>query len=173
MKLHSKGPSIFVSIFVMILLGVVNYVWYKNYKRNLVYQIERPPQKSLGFIRSITEGASFQVEFDDALWLTGREAEDAAIRLGVCTEGSRSECTPNGYLITNTNQETVAIFLAPEAQIEMVTYRTGEPDDGPESITPGEFASLINNSALPWNSVPYHVTLQNSRIIKIEEQYIP
>ncbi|MEK7649834.1 MAG: hypothetical protein AAB367_02665 [Patescibacteria group bacterium] len=131
-------------------------------------------RRALGFIREIrTQNGNLVLMFDDALWLTGREAEDAAIEAGHCSTETRGECTPNDYFIENKNTQTIALELPQATLIFMETYETGEPGDKKENITTNKLVDLINDPSLHWNKLPYWITTRGTRITTIEEQYIP
>lgn len=127
-----------------------------------------------GFIRKIElKDGKYFAGFDNAVWLNGLEAENAAIRAGHCTEESRAECLPNGYFILNVDKTPVETEISKSVVIEMETLETGEPGDKKEIIPLEKLAELVNNATLPWNQLPYHLVIENNRIIKISEQYIP
>lgn len=161
----------------IILLGVAIFI-FTYYFLNFNFS---PPQKNFtesttlfGFIASIQKesGKTF-VLFDNAEFLTGREAQEAAIRAGVCTEETRDECTPNDYFIENIDTRTQKIELSEDVSISMETYVSGIPGDAKEPISLVTFTEIINDPSLHWNKLPYWITLQNSKITQIKEQYIP
>lgn len=127
-----------------------------------------------GFIRSVEEGpGGTAILFDDATWLSGREGEDAAIEAGLCTEETRNECLPNDFFILNEDMETLRVPVAEDAEVVMETYRTGEPGDAGEELSIEDFTVLINNEELHWSELPYHVTVEDGDVVRIEEQYVP
>ena len=127
----------------------------------------------LGFIHEV-DLASNELAFDDAVWLTGVEAQDAAIEAGYCTESNRSECTPNGYFIKNASKVDETILIDETASFYMQTWKmeeTGEVTTREISYT--EFADLVNNTDLHWRQLPYTITVYGGRVTKVEEVYIP
>jgi hypothetical protein len=130
-------------------------------------------EKQLGFIKSISLGTKSKLVFDDARWLTGKEAEDAAIRSGICTEETRNECLPNDYFIENTLYTEAYIPIATAVQVVMQTYTAETQGVVATEIPFSEFTKLINNKSLHWAKLPYYITVQNGEITFIEEVYIP
>lgn len=127
----------------------------------------------LGFIHAVGTGSDGYIEFDDAVWLSGTEGEDAAIRRGVCTEATRAECLPNDYFIENETKEDETIPLDQKALFSMQTWKAGDQGIKKQPISLAGFASLINDDTLQWRMLPYLVTVQQGRVIRIEEVYIP
>lgn len=125
-----------------------------------------------GFIRSL-DTEKRMISFDDALWLSGRAGENAAIAAGLCTEEARSECLPNDYYIYNESKITTTIPLAENLTVYMVTWNAGEQGVKRQFIKLDDFVKLINDNSLNWNQLPYNVTVKNNEVIMIEEVYIP
>lgn len=126
----------------------------------------------LGFIRAVDPEAR-TVMFDRATWLSGRAGEDAAIAAGLCTEATRSECLLNDYFIENADTTTVPLALLEDVTVIMQTYDAGPYGIGAREISLPTFASLINDEALHWNTLPYTVTLEQDAVVSVEEVYIP
>ena len=128
---------------------------------------------TFGFIRSATTGTTAQIAFDDALWLSGSAGEDAAIQAGLCTEATRAECLPNDFFIYNETEKSTSLPLDPSAVIYMLTWHAEEQGVKRENIRLFDFAKLVNDPNQHWNKLSYNVTIQDGRIIMIEEVYIP
>lgn len=126
-----------------------------------------------GFIRSINTEAPVTISLDDAVWRTGTAAEDAAIRAGMCTEATRSECVPNDYFIENVSPLTMTLLVDSKAVLKMKTWNTGGVGIQDRDISVTEFASLINDASAHWNKLPYRVTIVDDMVVKIEEIYVP
>lgn len=126
-----------------------------------------------GFIRNVNVEAPITISLDDAVWLAGRAAEDAAIRAGRCTEANRAECVSNDFFIDNVSPLTVALLLDPKASIKMKTWKTGGVGIQEREISATEFAGLINDTKAQWNTRPYRVTVIDDIVVKIEEMYVP
>ena len=128
-----------------------------------------------GFIRGISENGNHRILFDEAEWLTGVEAENAAIAAGQCTQENRQECLPNGYYIKNTTAEQKEIVLDSRANIVMQTWKMEETGSvAARPIQVGEFIfSVIRERSEVYTQVPYRITLANGTVVKIEEVYVP
>ena len=127
----------------------------------------------LGFIHALTDNNT-AFDFDDATWLTGAAAEDAAIEAGLCTEETRGECTPNDFFIKNEVVKDERLVLDPNTLVLMMTWRMEETSEvAPHEISLADFATLINDPALHWSSLPYAVVVADSVVVQIEEVYVP
>ncbi len=132
-----------------------------------------PTGKYLGFIHALTDNGT-SMDFDDAVWLTGTEAEDAAIRANLCTEETRDECTPNGYFIENTTPKDERVSVSLDASVTMQTWKMEETGQVMEQdLSLSEFADLINDPALHWHNLPYEITVKDNIVTHIAEIYVP
>ncbi len=163
---------------ILILLIVVVGLFYalNGYIYNEKQGAETPALSNgehLGFIHALIDNNT-AMDFDDAIWLTGTAAEDAAIAAGICTEETRNECTPNGYFIQNSTRDDARISIDPQTVVVMQT-KNMEETGGIEAkqISLTEFASLINDQNLHWNELPYTITITNNTVTRIAEVYIP
>ncbi len=139
----------------------------------VLLRMESTTGEQLGFIHAVVEDEAVML-FDDALWLTGTEAENAAIAAGHCTQETRTDCLPNGYFILNATQRDEQIAVSPSAEVIMQTYNmseTGEVRDYPISLT--EFARLINDPDLHFSKLPYTITVEDGEVTRVAEVYIP
>lgn len=127
-----------------------------------------------GFIRAITDNGT-RIDFDDARWLTGKEGEDAAIEVGICTETTRKECLPNGFFIKKTSTiATQSYTLDPHVRIIMQTWNmenTGNVED--QEITLHDFVEVMASTTTIWSKVPYRIFLTKGAITAIREVYVP
>jgi hypothetical protein len=132
-------------------------------------------QKVLGgYIRSVNMEAPVTIHLDDAVWLTGKSAEDSAIAAGLCTEATRATCLQNGFFISNPTQTVRSLMISPTAKLFMKTWNTGGAGIQEREIRIDEFAKLIQDGTAKWSTkVPYRVTTDNDVVIKIEELYVP
>lgn len=126
-----------------------------------------------GFIRAVVDNQT-AMDFDGAVWLSGTAGEEAAIRAGLCTPETRSECLPNDFYIENISTETRRFTLSPETRVFMQTWGMEESGEVATREVPlAQFAELINTPELHWQSLPYMVTVTEGVALFIEEIYIP
>jgi hypothetical protein len=127
----------------------------------------------LGFIHAFTDNNT-AIDFDESLWLTGTEAEDAAIRAGLCDEETRGDCLPNDFFIENAEVQDERVAIAPGVKISMQTWKMEETGEvAAREISLSDFAALIDDPAAHWQELPYRITIDNNMVTNIEEVYIP
>jgi hypothetical protein len=127
-----------------------------------------------GYIRAINTENPVTIQLDDAVWLTGKTAEDSAIAAGLCTEATRTTCLQNGFFISNPSQDVRSLIISPSAKLTMKTWNTGGAGIQEREIRVDEFAKLIQDGSAKWSkTVPYRVTTDNDIVVKIEELYVP
>ena len=134
---------------------------------------DRGGDEAVGFIRAVTTNGNYGITFDEALFLTGTEGEDAAIAAGRCTDATRSSCLPNDFIISNESETTDQLEFATGIRITMQTL--GMEQDGVQEreITKQEFERLINDPQAEWRQLPYRVTKRSGLVVAIEEIYVP
>lgn len=130
-------------------------------------------EESVGFIRSVSTNGNYGILFDEALWLTGTEGEDAAIAAGYCTESRRSECLPNDFIISNASETTELLEFATDISITMQTLDMEKEGVRDTIITKQEFERLINDPQAHWRQLPYRIMIRNGLVSEVEEIYIP
>lgn len=113
------------------------------------------------------------ITFDEAKWLTGVEAQDAAIKAGLCSEETRAECTPNDFFIVNDATTTEAVRFATNPTIAMFTLSAESEGVRETQISKEELANLINDSEAHWSKLPYQMLIENGVITILEEVYVP
>jgi hypothetical protein len=96
-------------------------------------------------------------------WFTDQAAIAAAIEDGVIEPG---EIIPNGYYIRNENPRWRTIEIDPAATVSLTVYPYGQVDD-PQIVSLERFADL----SLGWSE--YWITMEDGRVVAIEQQYIP
>ena len=161
--------KIFIGIIVVVVIGVGGIFAVRFSAHNTPVVLS--DGQHLGFIRSFSEG---MIYFDDAVWLTGRAGEDAAIRAGICTEQTRVDCLPNDYFIENVDTTAVPIALSADMTVTMQTWKMSETGDVADyPISASEFFILINNKGQHWNTLPYTITVHYGIVTDIREVYIP
>ena len=157
------------SVVVLCLLSVAFVM-----RQGSTTQSESTPESSdvrFGFVRTVTGDATLL--FDEARWLTGKEGEDAAIAAGICTETTRNECLPNDFFIGNDATTTTLLVLSENVVIALLTLHMEEEGIKENLIDVAEFAKLINDPALHWNTLPYQMIVENGEVTILEEVYVP
>lgn len=125
-----------------------------------------------GFIRGI-DAAARTIEFDDARWLVGSDAEDAAIAAGLCTEETRDDCIPNDYFILNEATTTERLQFSIDPHIAMMTLNAEESGVQETRVSLDEFVKLLHDTKAAWSDLPYQILLENGVITIVEEVYVP
>ncbi len=127
----------------------------------------------LGHIHQI-DAQKMTLAFNEAVLLTGKPGQDAAIEAGHCTEKTRAECLPNDYFIKNIGVSDQIISISQNAHSFMQTWKMEETGKVmTREIKLSDLAELINNPSLHWQILPFNITIQNGEITHIEELYIP
>lgn len=163
--------TLILGLLVIVISGLVVAV--KNVNLSNSPDMPNGGKVELGFIRAVNLGGDDTLLFDDAIWLSGREAEDAAIDAGLCTNDTRSECLPNDFFILNVSKETETLEIDPRARFFTKTFDAEDTGILDKEINLARFAGLINDTQAYWNKLPYNVTVKNRRIIKVQEVYVP
>jgi hypothetical protein len=101
-------------------------------------------------------------------WFTDQAAVDAAIEDGVTVDPGI-----NGYYIRNVNPRWRTIRIDPGATVSLATYPYGDPSD-PTIVSLKRFGNLFysyDGRLLQYS--PFWITVEDTRIVAIEEQFIP
>jgi hypothetical protein len=130
--------------------------------------------ETFGYIRSVsTAGGRVTIAFDEAEWLSGKEAQQAAEEDGATPPG---EPVPNDYYIRNRDTTTRTLEVVAEAKI--TARRCGACREG----KPGNLADFIAAFGETGQSYmddyrgaesQYWVTIASGRVVAIDEQYRP
>jgi len=133
-----------------------------------------PGAERFGFIRSVsTAGPAVTLAFDEAEFLTGKEAQEAAEKDGAVQPG---EAVPNDYYIRNPNKATKTYPLAKDARItakRCPLCRRGKPGEvGPFLAS---FMEGRQTYAAPYRGkyALYWLTIEDDEVVAIDEQYVP
>ena len=167
-----------MKVLVTAILAVVALFAGFFFLNSYIYNEKQAEEQSLadgehfGFVRALVDNDT-ALDFDSAVWLTGEEGVEAAIRAGACTSETREECLPNDYFIENAREETQRIEVSPQVEVIMQTWEMEENGISEQRIDVAEFAEAINTQDLHWSSLPYTLTVQNNTVVRIEEVYIP
>lgn len=86
---------------------------------------------------------------------------------------------PDGYYIVNDDTRLQSLEIAADTKVFMQIYnRTGNIEEADtvwnEQISVAKFISLFTEpSGMDMKDFPYHLTIENNRIVKITQQFIP
>ena len=101
-------------------------------------------------------------------WFTDQAAVDAAIEDGVTVDPGI-----NGYYIRNENPRWRTIEVAPAATVSLTTYPYADPSN-PTIVSLTRFGKLFysyDGRLLQYS--PFWITVEDGRVVAIEEQFIP
>jgi hypothetical protein len=132
------------------------------------------PGEHFGYIRAVsTAGPVATLAFDEAEFLTGKEAQRAAEEDGVVAPG---EAVPNDYYIRNPDHATQTYPIANDAQItakRCSLCRGGKP--GALGPFLASFMKGGQTFADPYRGRHslYWLTIEDGRVTAIDEQYVP
>jgi hypothetical protein len=94
-------------------------------------------------------------------WFTDQAAVDAAIEDGITVDPGI-----NGYYIRNENPRWRTIEIDPAATVSLTVYPYRQIDE-PQIVSLERFADL----AIDWSE--YWITIEDGKVVAIEQQYIP
>jgi len=101
-------------------------------------------------------------------WFTDQEAVDAAIEDGITVDPGI-----NGYYIRNENLRWRTIVIDPAATVSLSTYPYADPSD-PTVVSLSRFGELFNSyEGRLLQLSPYWITVEDGKVVAIEEQFIP
>ena len=112
-------------------------------------------------------GQGIGIQFDKAEFLTGEEANEAAVAAGAIEEG---ESVPNDYFILNQSKGTEALGFADDVEVYIETLQDGMPGLAPADTLWLACAFAEDESH---SRSPYWITVKDQSVTKIEEQYLP
>jgi hypothetical protein len=130
--------------------------------------------EQLGYIRSVsTAGPAATLTFDEAEFLTGDEAQRAAVEDGALPPG---EPVPNDYYIRNADKSTRTLLVATDAEItarRCPLCRNGRPGNVDDFL--GSFMKKGQTYADPYRGAEslYWLKIEDGTVVAIDEQYVP
>lgn len=123
-----------------------------------------------------TQNGNTYIDADFIEWYEGEEANRVFREREQDPEMTEA---PDGYYIVNDVSELQTFELSPDAEVIMQLYnRTGNVDEAEpvwnEKITVSKFISLFSpNEEMNMKDFPYHLVIENQKIVKITQQFIP
>lgn len=130
--------------------------------------------EQFGYIRSVsTAGPAATLAFDKAEFLTGDEAQRAAVEDGALPPG---EPVPNDYYIRNPDKSTRTLLIATDAEItarRCRLCRNGQPGNVDDFL--GSFMKKGQTYGDPYRGAEslYWLTIEDGAVVAIDEQYVP
>ena len=130
--------------------------------------------EQFGYIRSVsTAGPAATLAFDEAEFLTGDEAQRAAVEDGALPPG---EPVSNDYYIRNPDKSTRTLLVATDAEItarRCPLCRNGRPGNVDDFL--GSFMKKGQTYADPYRGAEslYWLTIEDGVVVAIDEQYVP
>jgi len=126
------------------------------------------------------DDGSYVVTVDRAQFLTGDEANRAAVEDGFINEG---ETVPGGYYIVNDISELEELPLGPDAPVALNVCLDDGECDVPAGVSAELWVAMLNGDipdgqldGFKWyvgGNLPYALILNGEEIVGIEEQYLP
>lgn len=110
-----------------------------------VYTVSYVPDGTVEFA-FLREVSADEIVADYAQWLTGEEADRAAIEDGFIEEG---ESVPNGYYIRNQNTQLRTLPLDPAFNVNLPTAASGPVENVIVSVT--GWLGLFKDDGTPWD----------------------
>lgn len=116
------------------------------------------------------------ITLDPIEWYEGEAADKA---LHEHEPDADIDHAPDGYYIVNNSTETKTYEIAPDAAVLMQIYDHDGTNDGVqinwnEPITVSKLGQLYaNTDILDLSVYPYHITLEDGKVVNIVQQYIP
>jgi hypothetical protein len=135
---------------------------------------KRAAGEQFGYIRRVsTAGRSATLAFDEAEFLTGDEAQHAAVEDGALSPG---EPVSNDYYIRNPDKSTRTLPIATDAEItarRCPLCRNGQPGNVDDFL--GSFMNKGQTYADPYRGAEslYWLTIEDGTVVAIDEQYVP
>jgi hypothetical protein len=119
------------------------------------------------FVKKGKTGDPDTLTFDLAIFLTGKEAEQAA------AEAGDEVPVPNDVYIINDNPKLRTLPLAPTVKIQLLKW--SRCCDVVVSVDFETFAGYIKDPTDDFHGTlsPYWIRVQDGQIVKIQEQYLP
>jgi hypothetical protein len=125
-----------------------------------------------GFVESIDTGSD-AMAFDLACFYTGEEANEQAAQRG------DEVPVPNDVYIVNDNPATRDVPVDPGTELRLIDWNAcceispgGELDALGTAISQGDFVE-IDGRRYAGSLSPYWITIEDGRVVLIEEQFLP
>jgi hypothetical protein len=130
--------------------------------------------EQFGFIRSVdTSTDPARLEFDEAEWLMGEAAQQAAVQDGQLEPG---QPVANDYYVRNLDKGTRVLEVAPDAAVTAIRCqlcRDGKPGKLTDFLASFSKKGQTYNDEYRGAESQYWLTIEDGRVLAIDEQYRP
>ncbi|WP_163100076.1 hypothetical protein [Peribacillus alkalitolerans] len=132
-------------------------------------------EEKTAFINIISNEDGTYAEVDEIEWYEGEQANLEAEKDGDCYEEDGKCVVPDGYYIRNTNDEIQDLSFDSNTSVLMQTFQIEKTNEvnWDQEISFDEFLKEWNNSRERYQNIPFHLVIEDGKIISITEQYIP
>jgi hypothetical protein len=113
---------------------------------------------------------------DEVLWFEGVEADKQFM---LHEQDAGFEQAPDGYYIINDSPKLHTLEVSNNAVVLMQIYDHPGDDKAPEisaneKVSVPQFIKLFKqNEVLDMRDYPFHLTIENGKVVKIVQQFIP
>ncbi len=121
-------------------------------------------EEILAYIKNF-DSAGGQVTYDPIEWVTAQDTKRMK-ELGL-----KKEDMPNGFHIYNPSKETENLKLSPNAAFDIVYWNNEMVENGHMAVSREKFAQRLNQEHA--SEFPFHLTVKDDVITKVQEQYVP
>ena len=139
--------------------------------------VEKTSNQEAVFINSIEiKDGSVYLNVDPIQWYEGEEADEIFREREQDPEMTEA---PDGYYIVNDKEEQVKLPVAADAEVQLQLYdHTGRMEDAQiywnQAVSLNKFLAVFDkNDIVDMKWFPYHVTVEEGKVVKIIQQYTP
>jgi hypothetical protein len=136
--------------------------------------IQSETAERFGYIRSVdTSTRPATLEFDEAEWLSGEEAQRAAEADGAIDPGAP---VPNDYYVRNHDKSTRRLEIDADAEVTAARCqlcRDGKPGKLADFLESFSRSGQTYNDDYRGAESQYWLTIEDGRVLAIDEQYRP
>lgn len=129
-----------------------------------------------GFVTEVAvSGDRYYLGLDEATWVTGEAAVDAAVRAGLCDAAAPETCTPNDFFIENPEREVAWYPMSDSVTIVLQTLSDAQGNQSEAELSLDAFRDLFTTaqSVQRWRSTPFWVRFESGAVTALQEQYVP
>ncbi|MFC5472277.1 hypothetical protein ACFPPD_26690 [Cohnella suwonensis] len=162
--------------FVTVLFGFLSLGFIQANTQDYM-PVPKAPDTQVAYVdRIYEENGTLYIDADYVSWYEGEEANKVFMERE--PDSGLTE-VPDGYYIVNDDNAIAKLPVSPNAEVTMQIYnRTGNVEEATvnwnEKIDLNKFVSLFADDAeMNMKDYPYHLEIENGKITKITQQFIP